>query len=81
MQKNGPVYAGIDIGTTNVRTVIGVVGDDDLTPTIVGAGSPNDLGQLYTFFDIVKRSRDGIMRRDNAQFEGYPQFHRASGRY
>lgn len=44
MQKNGPVYAGIDIGTTNVRTVIGIVGDDDVTPTIVGAGSATNRG-------------------------------------
>lgn len=44
MQKNGPVYAGIDIGTTNVRAVIGIVGDDDVTPTIVGAGSAPNRG-------------------------------------
>lgn len=44
MQKNGPVYTGIDIGTTNIRAVIGIVGDDDLTPTIVGAGSAPNRG-------------------------------------
>ena len=44
MQKNGPVYAGIDIGTTNVRAVIGIVGDDDVTPTIVGAVSAPNRG-------------------------------------
>lgn len=44
MQKNGPVYAGIDIGTTNVRAVIGIVGDDDITPTIVGAGKAANRG-------------------------------------
>ena len=44
MQKNGPVYAGIDVGTTRVRAVIGIVGDDDITPTIVGAGSAANRG-------------------------------------
>ena len=44
MQKNGPVYAGVDIGTTNVRAVIGIVGDDDITPTIVGAGRAANRG-------------------------------------
>lgn len=44
MQKNGPVYVGVDIGTTNVRAVIGIIGDDDLTPTIVGAGRSANRG-------------------------------------
>ena len=46
MQKSGSVYAGIDIGTTNVRTVIGIIGDDDVTPTIVGAGRGANRGML-----------------------------------
>lgn len=44
MQKSGPIYTGIDIGTTNVRTVIGIIGDDDITPTIVGAGKGSNRG-------------------------------------
>ncbi len=44
MQKSGPVYCGIDIGTTHVRTVIGVLGNEDVTPTIVGAGRASNRG-------------------------------------
>lgn len=42
MQKTSSVSVGIDVGTTTVRAVIGVIGDDQTAPTIVGAGSaPN----------------------------------------
>ena len=42
MQKNAPASIGIDIGTTTVRAVIGVTGEESALPTIVGAGSaPN----------------------------------------
>lgn len=44
MNKIAPAYFGIDIGTTTVRVVVGVVGDDQTLPTIVGAGSAPNQG-------------------------------------
>lgn len=44
MQKSSSVSVGIDIGTTTVRAVIGVAGEDQAAPTIVGAGSAPNRG-------------------------------------
>ncbi len=60
MQKSGSVYAGIDIGTTNVRAVIGIVGEDDLTPTIVGAGSAQNRGMRKGVINNVEQVAGAI---------------------
>jgi cell division protein FtsA len=60
MQKSGPVYVGIDIGTTNVRTVVGIIGDDDLTPTIVGAGSSLNRGMRKGTINNVEEVANAI---------------------
>lgn len=54
MQKSGSVYCGIDIGTTHVRTVIGIIGDDDITPTIVGAGRAANSGMRKGIVNSVE---------------------------
>ena len=54
MQKSGPVYCGIDIGTTNVRTVIGILGEEDVTPTIVGAGKSSNRGMRKGIINNVE---------------------------
>lgn len=60
MQKTGPIYAGIDIGTTNVRVVIGVIGDDDITPTIVGAGKSANRGMRKGTINNVEEVSNAI---------------------
>ena len=66
-------YVGIQSNLTNLRVQKLV---------LLCLGYPNDLAHLYIFiFAIVKRSRDGIVRGDNAQLEDDRQFRRASGGY
>ena len=59
MSKNA-VAIGIDVGTTTVRAVIGVVGDDMEVPTIVGAGSSPNKGMRKGIVNNVEETAAAI---------------------
>ncbi len=60
MHKQSPISVGIDVGTTTVRCVIGVLGEEQTQPTIIGAGSAKNGGMRKGIVNNVEEVAHAI---------------------